>query len=83
MPRVRVSLSLDPTHVRDVDAYVAAHHGTDRSKVVDEAIALWSASQQQAAMALQFADADDSGAAELDAWRQMRRAATTRRLQRS
>lgn len=83
MPRVKVSLSLDPLLVRDVDAYVEKHGGADRSKVVDEALQLWSAAQQRAAMELQFADEGEADPAELDAWRQVRRESARRRLRRT
>ena len=81
MPRVKVSLSLDPLLVRDVDAYVERNAASDRSKVVDEALRLWSAAQQQAAMELQFSD-DDAGAPEYAAWQQTRREAARRRFTR-
>lgn len=79
---MKVSLSLDPLLVRDVDAYVDAHEYSDRSKVVDEALHLWSAAQQRSAMELQFADAGETSAEELDAWRQIRRESVRRRLRR-
>jgi Arc/MetJ-type ribon-helix-helix transcriptional regulator len=82
MSRVKVSLSLDPLLVRDVDAYVEAHADSDRSKVVDNALQLWSAAQQRSAMELQFADEGDADPAELDAWHQVRREAARRRLRR-
>ena len=80
---MKVSLSLDPLLVRDVDAYVAAHDHADRSKVVDEALKLWSAAQQRSAMELQFADEGPTGADELDAWSELRREAAHRRLRRT
>jgi Arc/MetJ-type ribon-helix-helix transcriptional regulator len=83
MARVKVSLSLDPLLVRDVDAYVESHEDSDRSKVVDEALQLWSAAQQRSAMELQFADEDETDAAELDAWRQVRRESVRRKLGRT
>jgi Arc/MetJ-type ribon-helix-helix transcriptional regulator len=83
MARLKVSLSLDPLLIRDVDAYVEAHVDADRSKVVDEALRLWSAAQQRAAMELQFADDGATDAVEQDAWRQLRREATSRRLRRA
>ncbi|MBJ7608131.1 MAG: antitoxin [Candidatus Dormibacteraeota bacterium] len=80
---MKLSVSLDDLLVRDVDAYVEAHAGLDRSKVVDEALRLWSAAQQRAAMELQFADADDVPADEHAAWRQTRREAARRRVART
>jgi Arc/MetJ-type ribon-helix-helix transcriptional regulator len=83
MPRVKVSLSLDSLLVRDVDSYVKAHEDADRSKVVDEALKLWSAAQQRTAMELQFAEQDDIEPTEVNAWRQLRRDAAHRKLRRS
>ncbi|TMC47649.1 MAG: hypothetical protein E6J14_14880 [Chloroflexi bacterium] len=80
MPRVKVSLSLDPLLIRDVDAYVEMHEDSDRSKVVDEALQLWSAAQQRSAMELQFADEGEADPAELDDWRKVRRGSARRRL---
>lgn len=82
MPRVKVSLSLDPVLVRDVDMYLHTHPGADRSKVVDEALRLWAAAQQRAAMELQFADDDDAPEPERAAWRAVRRDAATRTVRR-
>ncbi len=72
---------MDPVLIRDVDAYVDSHVGLDRSKVVDDALRLWSAARQRAAMELQFADGPD-GDAEHEAWRDVRRQAADRRLRR-
>jgi Arc/MetJ-type ribon-helix-helix transcriptional regulator len=82
MARVKVSITLDPLLVRDVDAYVEAHPDADRSKVVDEALKLWSAAQQRSAMELQFADEGEADPAELSAWHQVRREAARRKLRR-
>lgn len=75
---MKLSLSLDELLVRDVDAFVQEHSGMDRSKVVDEALRLWSAAQQRTAMELQFADGDDGPTAEYLAWRDTRREAARR-----
>jgi len=83
MPRMKVSLSLDPLLVRDVDAYVEAHENTDRSKVVDEALQLWAAAQQRSAMELQFADEHETDPGELEAWQMVRRESARRRLRRT
>ena len=83
MPRIKVSLSLDPLLMRDVDAFVEAHGDTDRSKVVDDALQLWAAAQQRSAMELQFADEGDPDPMELDAWHTVRREAARRRLRRT
>jgi Arc/MetJ-type ribon-helix-helix transcriptional regulator len=80
MSRAKVSLSLDPSLIQEVDAYVASNEGADRSKVVDQALYLWSEAQQRHAMELQFADEADADRDELAAWRQVRRQAADRRL---
>lgn len=82
MNRVKVSVSLDPTLLRAVDEFVQTHDGVDRSKVIDEALGLWSAARQDQAMAAQFANPDER-AAERSAWRATRRAAGSRRLHRA
>jgi Arc/MetJ-type ribon-helix-helix transcriptional regulator len=82
MTRVKVSITVDPLLVRDVDAYVATHPDVDRSKVVDEALKLWSAAQQRSAMELQFADEGGTDPAELNAWHRVRREAARRKLER-
>jgi len=74
-----VSLSLDPGLVRAVDSYVDAHQGADRSKVVDIALQVWTATQQEAAMEAQFSP-EPGGDGELASWRQVRRAAAARSL---
>ncbi len=82
MNRVKVSVSLDPGLLKAVDEFVRGHDGVDRSKVIDEALALWTAARQDEAMAEQFA-ASDEPEPERAAWRATRLAAATRRLHRS
>jgi metal-responsive CopG/Arc/MetJ family transcriptional regulator len=82
MSRVKVSVTVDPDMLHEVDKYVGEREGLDRSKVVDEALALWLARRQDAAMEEQFS----GGSAppdEAESWRSIRRAAAARRLQRS
>jgi hypothetical protein len=83
MARVKVSLSLDHLLVREVDEYLATHEGSDRSKVVDAALTLWSAAQQRAAMELQFADDGEAGREDYEAWRRIRREAARTSLRRT
>ena len=52
--RRKVSVTVDPALLHAVDAFVAAHPRSDRIKVVDEALSLWYARQQELAMAAQF-----------------------------
>jgi metal-responsive CopG/Arc/MetJ family transcriptional regulator len=80
--RAKVSLTLDPDLLHAVDVYVEDHEGLDRSKVVDEALSQWYTARQAEAMAAQFEGGDIENVAERDSWRQIRRAATGRRLER-
>lgn len=52
--RVKVSVTLNPEWLRAVDRAVAGNPALDRSKVIDEALALWCAESQARAMAEQF-----------------------------
>ncbi len=36
--RVKVSATIDPRLLRAIDRYVRAHPGSDRSKVIDQAL---------------------------------------------
>jgi len=81
MNRVKISVSIDPSLLRVVDEFVRTHDAADRSKVVDEALGLWTAVQQDAAMEAQFA-VDEVPTAERDAWRAIRDAAAESRLAR-
>ena len=81
--RVRVSATLDPQLAQAIDAYVAAHVGADRSAVINDALRLWYARQQEEAMAAQYAaDAERPPDDEWAAWQAIRRAASHRRLAR-
>lgn len=82
MSRSKVSVTMDPGLLRVVDDYVHDHPQLDRSKVVEQALTLWLAERQDAAMAEQYSG-DQGDAAELETWRSIRRAATTRRLRRA
>lgn len=80
---MKVSVTVDPHLLGLVDAFVEDHSGLDRSKVIDQALLLWSASQQAAAMEAQFADEAAANDEERSSWRAARRTAATRRLRRS
>ena len=82
MNRVKISVSVDPVLLRAVDEFVHAHDGADRSKVIDEALGLWTAARQDEAMAAQFGSREEP-AAERSAWRATRRASAARRLHRT
>jgi hypothetical protein len=81
MNRVKVSVSVDPALLKAVDDFVQAHQGIDRSKVVDEALGLWTAARQDDAMAAQYADSGEPPTERSD-WRTIRRAGAGRRLRR-
>lgn len=48
--RAKLSVTVDAAKVEVIDRYVAAHSGTDRSKLVDEALSLWIAAEQRRAI---------------------------------
>ena len=81
MPRVKVSVTVDPDLLNAVDSFVREHDELDRSKVIDQALTLWSAAQQEAAMERQFTEALEPEA-ERRAWHRARRAAAAKRLSR-
>jgi Arc/MetJ-type ribon-helix-helix transcriptional regulator len=78
---MKISVSVDARLLAAVDAFVAEHPGTGRSTVIDEALRLWYAREQERAMEIQFA-APESPAehGERAAWRRTRRAADGRRF---
>src|SRR3989304_1914838 len=51
--RVKVSVTVSPVLLREVDRFVAEHSGTDRSKVFNEALRLWHDQQLEEAIAAQ------------------------------
>ena len=78
--RTKIGATIDPQLAAAVDAYVATHPGADRSGVIDEALRLWYARQQAAAMTAQYqTPASAPEAAERRAWKAMRAAAASRR----
>ncbi len=82
MPRVKVSVTVDPVLLNMVDSFVREHDELDRSKVIEQALTLWSAAQQKTAMERQFANELESQA-EKSAWRAVRRASAVKRLRKS
>jgi len=82
MPRVKVSVTVDPSLLNAVDTFVREHGGLDRSKVVEQALTLWSAAQQDAAMERQFADPVEAEA-ESGSWRSIRRSAASSRVRKA
>ena len=82
MPRIKVSVTVDPDLLNAVDSFVREHDELDRSKVIEQALTLWSAAQQETAMEQQFAGPLESPA-ERSAWRAVRRASAVKRLRKS
>ena len=81
--RVKMSITVDPEYAAWIDDYLKEHPELDRSKVIDQALALWCARQQDAAMAAQFAEPlTEDQAAEMADWREIRRAAAERMFSR-
>jgi hypothetical protein len=80
--REKVSVTIDPALLQAVDLYVQRHKDLDRSKVMDAALGQWYAARQDEAMIEQFAEPSTENQAEQQAWRRIRRAAATRRLNR-
>lgn len=80
--RVKVSVTVDPELLGCVDAYLAAHLELDRSKVFDQALALWQARQQELEMTAQFEveELSEEDIAERAAWRAVRDAAARQRF---
>jgi hypothetical protein len=66
--RVKISATLDPDLVASVDAYVREHPESNRGKVLDEALMLWLAQEQDRAMAEQYAAEDEIPEDELRQW---------------
>lgn len=80
--RVKISATIDPELLRAVDAYVAEHTELDRSKVLDDALRLWCAHEQDKAMEAQFtAPQDEREREERAAWRRIQAAAAERIFQ--
>ena len=77
--RRRVSVSVDPVLLNEVDAFVEQHPHIDRSKVFDDALALWYAARQDEAMKAQFRqEPAEHELAEIAAWRDVQAAAAPR-----
>jgi hypothetical protein len=56
--RVKTSATVDPELLDGVDAYLRERPDCDRSKVIDEALMLWLAQEQDRAMEAQFDGTD-------------------------
>lgn len=79
--RVKVGATLDPELIAAVDRYVDDHPELDRSSVIDDALRLWYARQQDEAMEKQLlAPRSARERSEGRGWAAIRRAAATRRF---
>jgi metal-responsive CopG/Arc/MetJ family transcriptional regulator len=77
--RPRITITVDPAMLEEVDAYVEQHEGTDRSKVVDEALRAWHAQIIHEALVKQHATPKSSEEiAERAAWKRIRAAQLAR-----
>ncbi len=76
--RPRITVTVDPDMLEEVDAYVQQHQGMDRSRVVDEALRCWYASRLREALIKQHsAPKSPEEQAERDAWKRIRAAQMT------
>lgn len=81
--RTKISITIDPALLHEVDSYIAAHPGMDRSKTIDAALLRWYGEQQEAAIAAQHqAPISEDDQREQDEWRAIRRAAAARMVRR-
>lgn len=81
--RVKVGATLDPELVAALDRYVDAHPEVDRSAVIDDALRLWYARQQDLEMERQFAaPRSKRELAEAEDWRRIRHASGERMIRR-
>lgn len=79
-PRVKVGATLDPDLVAAVDLHVSRNPGLDRSTVIDDALRLWQARQQDLAMERQLAEDAARYDAERTGWKAVRKEAARRRF---
>ena len=82
--RVRVSATIDGELLAAVDAAVEEQPGLDRSKVIEEALRLWYAREQERAMEAQYAaPRSELEERERADWQRIRSAAAERTFRRS
>ena len=80
--RLKISVTVDPDLLKAVDRFVANHRDLDRSKVVDDALFLWYARQQERAMEEELtAPQSLTEQEERATWRRIQRAAAERIFQ--
>jgi len=81
--RVKIGATLDPVTLGAVDAFIRQHPELDRSAVIDDALRLWWARQQEREMEAQFSEpASPAEVEELRAWRTVRDASAQRTFRR-
>lgn len=77
--RVKVSVTVDPELLYQVDSFIKSHPALDRSKIFDEALYLWYARRQEEAMEEQYAQVPmTEEVKEIAAWRRIQAAAAER-----
>lgn len=78
--RPRITVTVDPDMLEEVDNYVEEHKGSDRSKVVDEALRYWYAQILHEALVKQHvAPKSPEELEERAAWKRIREAQASRR----
>ena len=81
--RVKISLTIDPVLLQAIDAFVAEHPASNRSRVIEDALRLWQGRQLEQALEAQYAEPlTEEQEREMAAWRHIRRAAAQRILTR-
>jgi metal-responsive CopG/Arc/MetJ family transcriptional regulator len=74
-----LSTTVDKDLLDAVDRFVEQHGHTDRGKVIDDALRLWTARERERATeAMYLAPKSAQEQEEYDAWRRFRRAAAVR-----
>jgi Arc/MetJ-type ribon-helix-helix transcriptional regulator len=79
--RVKICATLDPALLQAVDRFVRESPHYSRSRVIEDALQLWSKRQLERQMEAQYAPQPSAAEPdELEDWRRIRRAAATRSL---
>ncbi len=79
--RPRITVTVDPGMLEEVDSYVREHEGTDRSQVIDEALRCWYAAVLHEALVKQHsASRTTEELVERAAWKRIRSAQLPRLL---
>ncbi len=77
--RPRITITVDPDMLDEIDTYVQEHKGADRSRVVDEALRCWYAQRLHEALVKQHsAPKSPEEMEERAAWRRIREAQAQR-----